>query len=70
LNSLLSITAAVLPPQVAETGTGISFRDTIGGDTLLFSRCTAVAMADETVEVASCLADTNRPLFLSHENPK
>ena len=30
LNLLLGVTAAVLPAQVAETGTGISFRDTIG----------------------------------------
>ena len=65
LNLLLGVTAAVLPAQVAETGTGISFRDTIGGDTLLFRRSSAVAMADKAVEVDSCLVDTNRPLFYS-----
>ena len=54
LNLLLGITAAVLPAQVAETGSCISFRDTIGGDTLLFRRSSAVARADEAVEVDSC----------------
>jgi len=65
LNLLLGITAAVLPAQVAETGSCVSFRDTIGGDTLLFRRSSAVAMADKAVEVDSCLVDTNRPLFYS-----